>query len=163
MTKFYDWVGTEVEKEPDILSCSDGGLFFDMNYTTFDYKKDFLEDILRSRQKYYRLKDIVYDINVKRKVLMILTSAPGNECVGAFVINEGGHINETNIQSSFDIELQYVLTHAEYMRPMKYSTWSVTTWCKLLNYNYVMKKGSENDNALLESSKNRYHADSQTA
>ena len=32
-----------------------------------------------------------------RKVLMIMTSAPGNEGVSNFVINEGGHINETNL------------------------------------------------------------------
>ena len=37
------------------------------------------------------------------------------------------------------------------MCPMKHSTWSVTNWCKKLNYNAIMKKGSENDKALVES------------
>ena len=62
------------------------------------------------------------------KVLIMMTSAPGNEGVSDFVSNEGYQINETNIQSSLDIGLQYVLTQAEYICPMKYSTWSVTTW-----------------------------------
>ena len=63
---------------------------------------------------------------------MMITSVPGNRGVSGFVSNEGVHINKTNIQSSFDIGLQYVLTKADYMCPMKYSTWSVTTWCKFL-------------------------------
>ena len=53
---------------------------------------------------------------------MIMTSAPGNEGVSYFVINEGVQINGTNIQSYFDTGIQYVLTQAEYMCPMKYST-----------------------------------------
>ena len=57
---------------------------------------------------------------------MMMTSAPGNESVSDFVSTEGCHINETKIQSSFDIGLQYVITQAEYMCPMKYSTCSVT-------------------------------------
>ena len=59
---------------------------------------------------------------------MIITSAPGNEGVIDFVINEGGQINKKNFQSSFDIGIQYVITQAEYMCPMKYSTWCVKTW-----------------------------------
>ena len=46
---------------------------------------------------------------------MIMTSASGNEGVGDFVINEGVQINKTNLQSSFDIGFQCVLTQAEYM------------------------------------------------
>ena len=64
---------------------------------------------------------------------MMMKISPVNEGVSDFVSNEGIHITEANIQSSFDILLQYVLTQAEYICPMKYSTWSVTTWCKILN------------------------------
>ena len=49
ITKFYEWVGTEVRKNPDILSCIIGGLFVDTNHTTFDYKDELLEELLRSR------------------------------------------------------------------------------------------------------------------
>ena len=48
-----------------------------------------------------------------RNFLMMMTSAPGNEGVSDFLRNEGGQINETNIQSSFDIGLQYVIIQAE--------------------------------------------------
>ena len=72
-------------------------------------------------------------------------------------MNERGHINEKNCQSSFEIGPQYVLTEAEYMCTMKYSTWSVTTWCKKLNYNAITKKGSENDKELAEASNTRYN------
>ena len=88
---------------------------------------------------------------------MMMNSAPGNECVSDFVRNEWGQITEANFQKSFDIGLQYVIIQVEYMCPMKYSTWSVTTWCKLLNYNAIMKKGSENDKLLAEASKTRYN------
>ena len=44
---------------------------------------------MRSREKYYRFKDIFYDITGWRKVLMIMTSAPGDEGVSDFVRNEG--------------------------------------------------------------------------
>ena len=91
------------------------------------------------------------------KVLMMMTIAPGNEGVTNFVINKGGQINETNIQSYLDIGLQYVITQAEYMFPMKYSTWSVTTWRKKLNQNAIMRKGSDNDQAWLEASNTRYN------
>ena len=50
---------------------------------------------------------------------MIMTNAPGNEGVSYFVRNEGVHITEENIQSSFDIGLQYVLTQSYYMCPIK--------------------------------------------
>ena len=53
---------------------------------------------------------------------MMTTSSPSNEGVSDFVINEGGQINETNIQSYFYNVLQYVITQAEYMCSMKYST-----------------------------------------
>ena len=43
LPKIYEWVGTEVEKKTDILSCSIGGLFVDINYTVFDYKEELLE------------------------------------------------------------------------------------------------------------------------
>ena len=39
---------------------------------------------------------------------------------------------------------------------MKYSTWSVTNWCKNLKYNEIMKKGSENDKVLVKASNTRY-------
>ena len=84
-----------------------------------------------------------------------MDSAPVNECVSDFVINEWGQITEENTQSSFDIRLQYVLTQAEYMCPMKYYTWSVTTWCKKLSSDEIMQKGSENYKALVEASKTR--------
>ena len=84
-----------------------------------------------------------------------MTGAPDNEVVGDFVINEGGRITESNIQSYFYIGLQYVLTRVDYMFPMKYSTWSVTTWCKILNYNTIMKKGSINYKELVEASNTR--------
>ena len=45
--------GTEVEKKPDIFSCSVGDLFVDVNYTTFDAKEELFEDLLRSREKCY--------------------------------------------------------------------------------------------------------------
>ena len=60
--KSYEWVGKEVEKKLAIFSCSVGDLFLDVNYTTFDDKEKLLEEILRSREKFYRCKDIVYDI-----------------------------------------------------------------------------------------------------
>ena len=62
ITKFYEWIGTEVEKKPDILSCSFGDLFFDINYITFDDKEELMKEILSSREKCYRCKDIVYEI-----------------------------------------------------------------------------------------------------
>ena len=83
---------------------------------------------------------------------MMIESAPGNEGVSGFLRNEGGHITEENLQLYFGIGLQCVVTQAEYRCPMKYSTWSVTTWCKKLNYNYIMKKGSDNDKELVEES-----------
>ena len=64
---------------------------------------------------------------------MMVDIAPGNECVSDFVSNELGQITEANIQSSFDIGLQYFLAQSDYMCPMKYSNWGVTTWCKKLN------------------------------
>ena len=73
---------------------------------------------------------------------MMMTSAPGNEGVSDFMSNEGGQIKQKNIQLSFHIGLQYVLTQVEYMCLMKYSTLSITTWCKKMNYNANMKKGS---------------------
>ena len=62
---------------------------------------------------------------------MMMDSAPGNEFFSNLT-NEWGQITEANIQSYIDIGLQYVLTHAKYTCQMKYSTWSVTTWCKNL-------------------------------
>ena len=41
-----------------------------------------------------------------RNFLIRITSAPGNEGMIGFVINEEGCITESNIQSSFDIGLQ---------------------------------------------------------
>ena len=38
---------------------------------------------------------------------MMTKSAPGNEFVSDFVINEGEQITEANLQSSFEIGLQY--------------------------------------------------------
>ena len=49
-----------------------------------------------------------------------MASAPGNKGVGYFVINEWGRITEANIQSYFDIGLQYVINQEEYMCLMKY-------------------------------------------
>ena len=118
-----------------------------------------MENLLGSIEKCYRCNDIVYYITGWRKVLMIMIGAPGNEGVSDFVSNERGQINKTNLQSYFEIELQYVLMQAQYMCPIKYSTCSVTTWCKNLNHNAIMKKGSENDKALVEASKTRYCAD----
>ena len=54
-----------------------------------------------------------------RKFLMMMKIAPGDEGVGDFVRNEGGQINETNLQSFFGIGFQYVLTQSDYMCPMK--------------------------------------------
>ena len=62
MTKFYEWAGSEVEKNLDIFSFSVGGLFVDIIYTTFDDREDNLDKLLRSREKFYRFKDIVYEI-----------------------------------------------------------------------------------------------------
>ena len=39
-----------------------GDLFVDINYNTFDDKEELLKELLRSREKYYRCKDVVYDI-----------------------------------------------------------------------------------------------------
>ena len=55
-------VGTEGDKKLDIFSCSVGDLFVDINYTKFYDKEESLEGLLRSREKCYRFKDIVYDI-----------------------------------------------------------------------------------------------------
>ena len=90
-----------------------------------------------------------------KKVFMVMDSAPGNEFVSGFVRNEWVRITEANIQSSFDIVLQYIITQAECMFPMKYSTWSVTTWCKKMNYYSIINKGYYNDEALLKSSNTR--------
>ena len=49
----------------------------------------------------------------------MMYSAPGNECVSGY-ITPWGHIAEVNLQSFFDIGIQYVLTQEEYMCPMKY-------------------------------------------
>ena len=46
-TKFYEWIGTEVEKKPYILSFSVGDLFVDINYTTFYDREELLEVIFR--------------------------------------------------------------------------------------------------------------------
>ena len=62
ITKFYEWVGTEVEKKPYFFNCSVGDLFVDINYTTFDDKEELLEELLRSRDKCYCCKDIIYEI-----------------------------------------------------------------------------------------------------
>ena len=43
------------------------------------------------------------------------------------------------------------------MCPMKYSTWSVTTWYIFFNYNSIMKKWSKNAKALVEASKTIYN------
>ena len=51
-TKFYEWVGKEVENKPDLLSCSVGDLFVAINYTIFYDKEELMEDILRSREKF---------------------------------------------------------------------------------------------------------------
>ena len=83
---------------------------------------------------------------------MIVTSAPINEGVSYFVINEGVHINKTNLQSYFEVGLQYVLTQVEYTCPMKYST-----WCKILNHTAITKKGSGNNKALVEASNTIYN------
>ena len=58
---------------------------------------------------------------------MMMTTAPGNKGASDFVRNEEGQANKTNLQSYFDIGLQYVLNQSEYMCTMKYSTWSVKT------------------------------------
>ena len=60
-------VGTEVEKSPDLLSCSVGALSVDNNYTTFYYKEEILEEILKSREKCYCCKDIFYGIIPNRR------------------------------------------------------------------------------------------------
>ena len=51
ITKFYEWVVTEVDTKSDILSFSVGDLFVDISYTTFDDKEELMEEILRSREK----------------------------------------------------------------------------------------------------------------
>ena len=71
-------VGIEVENKPNLLSCSFGGLFVDINHTTFDYKEELMEELLSSREKYYHCGDVVFDINIWGKVLIIMTSAPDN-------------------------------------------------------------------------------------
>ena len=40
ITKFYKWVGTEVENKPDLLSFSVGVLFVDIDYNKFDDKEE---------------------------------------------------------------------------------------------------------------------------
>ena len=70
ITKIYDWVVTEVDKKPDILSCSVDDLFYDINYTTFNGKEKVTQEFLSSREKYYRCKDIVYDIVPPKTVLL---------------------------------------------------------------------------------------------
>ena len=40
ITKFYQWVGTEVENKPDLLSFSVGDLFVDIDYNKFDDKEE---------------------------------------------------------------------------------------------------------------------------
>ena len=42
------------------------------------------------------------------------------------------------------------------MCTMKYSNWSVTTWCKKMNYNAITKKGYEKDRELVEASHTIY-------
>ena len=69
----YEWVGTEVENKPDIFSYSVGDLFVDIIYTKFNDKKEFLEYILRSRQKFYCCRDIVYDILPPKVVQLYCT------------------------------------------------------------------------------------------
>ena len=49
----------------------------------------------------------------------MMTNAPGNEGMSDSMSNEGGQINETNLQSFFGIGFQYVLTQSDYMCPMK--------------------------------------------
>ena len=95
--------------------------------------------------------------NGRKKVLMMMDIAPGNERVSDFTSNKWGQITKANLLSSFDIGLQYVLTQAEYMCPMKYSTWSVTTWCKKWNRNAIMKIGFDNDKALVGAYNTRYN------
>ena len=43
------------------------------------------------------------------------------------------------------------------MCPMKYSTWIVITRCKFFNYNDIMKKGYDNDKALVEAYNTKYN------
>ena len=62
IAKFDEWARSKVENKPDILRCSVGDLFVDINYITFDEKEELMEEILSSREKRHRCKDIVYGI-----------------------------------------------------------------------------------------------------
>ena len=76
ITKFYEWVGTEVWNKSDLLSCSVGDLFVVVNYTIFDDKEELMEDILKSREKYYCCKDISYSMLLPKIVQLCCTSYP---------------------------------------------------------------------------------------
>ena len=56
------------------LSCSVGDLFVDINYTIFYDKEELMEDLLRSREKFYHCKYIVYAIILTKIVQLYCTS-----------------------------------------------------------------------------------------
>ena len=75
--KYYQilWVGWDRGlEEACSLSCSVDALFVDINYTICDYKEELLEEVLRSMEKFYRCKDIVYDILPPKIVQLYWTS-----------------------------------------------------------------------------------------
>ena len=68
--KYYQnlWEGWKrVWEESWFLNCSVGALSVDINYTTFYYKEEILEEILKSRDKCYCCKYIVYGILLHRR------------------------------------------------------------------------------------------------
>ena len=111
ITKFYEWVGTEVDKNPDILSCSVGNLFDDIIYNAFDDKDELMEELLRSIVKCYRCKDIAYDI-LPPKILKIYYTLYLKKYKWGRVYDNGNMqiktTNDITLKNGFDLHRKFL-------------------------------------------------------
>jgi len=87
--------------------------------------------------------------NAGYSVLSRMMDAPSSAGLGLLVVQKGGQFTREEIKSYFDPALDYLLSRAEYVKSKKYESWAVTTWTKNLNYNAIMKYGTEADKAWL--------------
>ena len=87
-----------------------GDLFVDINYTTFDDKGELLQELLRSRYKCDRCKDIFYEILPPKIVQLYSTSDPRKHKRGKY---ENGNrkiktANDTKLKNGFELHRKFV-------------------------------------------------------
>ena len=125
------------------LSCSVDALFVDINYTICDYKEELLEEVLRSMEKFYRCKDIVYDILPPKIVQVYCTSDLRKYKWGKYE-NRKKHIKTANgikLKNNFDLHrsflkaIYYGQKISKKIFPLKYSLGT-----------RKLKKGLQSDN-----------------